>query len=98
MRYALLTAGIVVNVIVVDDLDHYPAPDDAELVLVDDRPDVGIGWRLAAGDWIDDRPTPEPEPPSADELSQRAAVEYFITAGMPEDVARAAVGYAGPLA
>lgn len=59
-RYALIKAGVVTNVIMWDgDTDRWQAPEDVELILVDE------GWGIAPGDLYENgefyRPLP-PEP------------------------------------
>jgi hypothetical protein len=71
MTYALINAaGLVVNVILLDDPTDYTPPSGQRLIKIPAGTAAGIGWTYVNGQFIAP-PDPEPVPPTPDE--QRAA-------------------------
>ena len=63
-KYAVIGAdSTVINVVVWDGVTDWPHSE----VVVDltEFPNVGIGWDYVDGEFVDNRPEPEPEPDEA---------------------------------
>ena len=57
--FAVIEAGIVVNVVIWDGETEWPH--EGEAVLIPKNSSAGIGWDYIDGEFIDNRPQPEPE-------------------------------------
>ena len=67
--YAVVSDGLVVNVIVWDGVQDYTPADGLTLVALPYTEDedgarrytAGIGWTYRNGEFVDERPEPEPD-------------------------------------
>lgn len=54
-----LETGIVENVVVLDDVNAWDAPEGFEIKPLGQN--VGIGWSWIDGAWVEPAPAPEPD-------------------------------------
>ena len=59
--YAVVEAGMVVNMIVWDGVEEYDPGEGLELIKIEDGVVAAIGFEWNGTDFIDVRPEPEPE-------------------------------------
>ena len=92
MRFALLTDGVVTNVINWDGEEEYTPPGGCTIIEVSD--DVSIGWSLVEDEWIapETHDTPAPSEDEAVAEAKNTAVAALVSLGVSEAVARTIVG------
>ncbi len=89
MRYAIVRAGRVENIVVAD--ERYSAAKGTDAVALDDGAAVSVGWTHSGGAF-----TPPPPPPPSPDMADLDILEGALAA-TPVDV-RAAIEALGRLA